>query len=61
MADPDATMPAKKPTSPGKVVFWCFLALLVLLLVYEFFDIQKNCFQYTIMKSWQSNFCSAGK
>ena len=48
---------AERPPSPGKIVFWCFLAALVLLLVWQFFEIQNNCALHKAYDDWQSTFC----
>lgn len=52
----DSDQPTKKPAT-GKIIIWGFIALLVLLLVYEYFDITNNCLQHLMIKDWQSNLC----
>jgi hypothetical protein len=47
--------PAKWST--GQIIFWCFLAALVLLLVFQYFEIQDKCYYYEATDRWQKTFC----
>lgn len=51
---PEPTTPSM---SPGAIIFLIFLAALVLLLVYEYFQIQDDCVRHKMYDDWQSNFC----
>lgn len=53
----DVAQPAASNPSVGKIIFWVFLALLVLMLVWQFFEIQDKCFYYEGTDRWQKTFC----
>lgn len=46
-----------QPVSPGKIVWWAFLALFTLLMIWQFFEIQDKCAYYEATDAWQKAAC----